>query len=375
MSLKSIFCQDKAIDALQRALAAGRMPHAYIFAGPDGVGKFKTACEWAKLLLCKSELKQNGFADSCGSCDSCRLFDAGSHPDFNFVYKELLEFTRDGKYRKTPLDLPIDVVREFVIEKVSSRPALSQRRVFVIAEAEKLNASSQNALLKVLEEPPDYCLIILVCTRTEKLLPTTKSRCRIIRFGLVDEQVIVAKVKQMGIDQNQARYWARLSQGSLGQACQWARLQLAGAELYETGSQLLDRLVDYRYTQVLSVAEWLRGRISKLSGVWAELDEGTSKKDINRRAQKTAVYIVISALRDVMKLGLCAATKDIINFDRQGQIRKLADRFNPEQSSERISDCYRTLRRIESNVSDRLAFEQLLFKLAPCDIINLEKQQ
>ena len=109
-------------------------------------------------------------------------YDAGSHPDFNHVYKELLEFTEEGKDKKTPISFPIDVVREFVIAKASSKPTLSERKIFVVSEGEKLQDAAQNCLLKTLEEPPAYCFIILLCSRLDKLLPTIKSRCQIIRF-------------------------------------------------------------------------------------------------------------------------------------------------------------------------------------------------
>jgi len=122
MSFSEIFCQDGAINVLQRAFAAGRWAHAYIFAGPEGVGKFRTAREWAKLLGCREPVTEDGLAESCGSCDSCRLFEADSSPDFHHIYKELLEFTENNKDKKTPLDLPIDVIREFLIAKVSARP-------------------------------------------------------------------------------------------------------------------------------------------------------------------------------------------------------------------------------------------------------------
>ncbi|HDZ68794.1 MAG TPA: hypothetical protein ENH43_00020, partial [Phycisphaerales bacterium] len=281
MSLKDIFCQDRAISILQRAFAANKLAHAYIFAGPEGVGKFKTAREWAKMLLCENKIvnreswvvnpplgvlalpqvrrttnheprttnheprttnheprttnhesrttnhepritnhesRTTNFADSCGSCQSCRLLEAGSHPDFNPVYKELRQFTKDGKEKKTPLDLPVDVIREFLIAKVPNRPTLSERKVFVVSEAEKLNASSQNCLWKVLEEAPEYCSIILLCTRLEKLWPTTKSRCQTIRFSTLDEERIIEKLKEMGIEETPAHYFARLAQGSLGRA-------------------------------------------------------------------------------------------------------------------------------------------------------------
>jgi DNA polymerase-3 subunit delta' len=366
MSLKNIFCQDKAIAILQKALAAGRVPHAYIFAGPEGVGKFAAAREWARLLLCESPTIENDFADSCGLCRSCQLFDAGSHPDFNHVYKELLEFTRDNKGKKTPVDLPIDVIREFLIEKVSTRPTLSKRKVFVVTEAERLNPSSQNALLKSLEEPPEYCCIIMLCTRMEKLLPTTKSRCQIIRFGPVAEDRIIEKLREMGADEQPARYFARLSQGSLGQACRWAELELADGNLYQMKKQLLNSLVKYEYAGALDLAQWLLGESKKIATFRADLDETTSRKDINRRSQTTIVQIIISALHDAMKLNATPA-KDLINFDQKEQMQKLAGRFNPEQAAQKIADCYRTLHWIESSVNEKLIFDQLLLNLAASD--------
>ena len=370
MSLKEIFCQDKAISILQSAFATGKLAHAYIFAGPEGVGKFKTAREWAKMLLCEDPVLENEFADSCGSCQSCRLFEAGSHPDFGMVYKELLEFTKDNKGKKTPVDLPIDVIREFLIGKVSRRPTMSERKVFIVSEAEKLNAASQNSLLKVLEEPPEYCCIILLCTRLEKLLPTTKSRCQIIRFTSIAEDRIIEKLKEMGVKQKHAQYWANLAQGSLGLACQWAKLELADTNLYETKKELVSSLSTYEFADALNLAQWLSDESKKIAAAWTNLDEATSKTDINRKAQKTLVQIIISALHDAMKLDL-AGTKRVINFDQKEQIKNLAKRFDPEQSAEKIADSYKTLRWIDASVNEKLIFEQLLLNLATFDRIKV----
>jgi DNA polymerase-3 subunit delta' len=372
MSLKEIFCQDKAISILQRAFAAGKSPHAYIFAGPEGVGRFKTAREWARMLLCENPVVENGFTDSCGSCESCREFEVGSHADFHHIYKELVEFTKDGKGRKTPVEFPIDVVREFVIDKVSNRPTLSQRKVFILSEGEKLNTESQNALLKVLEEPPGYCTIILLCTRMEKLLPTIKSRCQIVRFGPIAEERIIERLKETGINRKQAQYWARLAEGSLGQACQWVELELADANLYETKKELISSLSSYRYAETQELSGWLLSVSKRIAAAWFDLDKTTSKTDINRRAQKTLVQIVISALHDAMILNL-AGPEGIVNFDQAEQIRTLSQRFDPERSAGKIADCYKSLRWIESNVNEKLIFEQLLLNLADSDIMRVQR--
>jgi DNA polymerase-3 subunit delta' len=370
MSLKEIFCQDKAISILQRGFAADKMPHGYIFAGTEGVGKFKTAREWAKLLLCKNPVAENDFADSCGSCQSCQMFEAGAHPDFSHIYKELLEFTKDNKDKKTPVDLAIDVIREFLIDKVSTRPALSQKKVYIISESERLNVSSQNAMLKVLEEPPGYCTIILLCTRMEKLLPTTKSRCRTIRFSPIDPERIIDKLKAMGLDREKARYFARLAQGSLGQACRWAQLELAGANLYQIKKEILVTLATYKLADCLEKSEWLLDEAKSIADAWAELDQATSKTDINRRAQKILIRIIISALHDAMKMNVAGA-RDFINSDQTEQIKSIAGRFEAEQSAEKISDACRTMQWIDASVNEKLIFEQLLLNLVVSDIVKV----
>lgn len=372
MSFKDVFCQDKAVSLLQRAFCAGRVPHAYIFAGPDGVGKFKTALEWGRLLLCKDPLVKNGVetADSCGTCQSCRAVEANSHPDFNLVYKELVEFVRDPKGRKTPVDLPIDVIREFLVEKVSVRPTLSQRKVYIVSEAEKLNTASQNSLLKVLEEPPGYCCIILLCTRLDRLLPTTRSRCQIVRFGPVDEERIFERLSQMGLGRNPAVYFSRLSQGSLGLACRWAELELADAGLYSVKTNLLDAVAELKFENVPDVAAGFLDKSKAIAEAWSELDKDTSKKDIDRIASKSLVGMVIAALHDAMKLDV-KPENEAVNFDQKKRIEELAGRFAAEELAEKISGCYEILRWIEAGVNEKLVFEQLLFNLAESDRMSV----
>ncbi len=366
MSFNEIFCQDRAIDVLQRAFAAGKWAHAYIFAGIEGVGKYKTALEWARLLCCGEPITKDGLAEGCGSCDSCRLFNAGANPDFHHIYKELLEFTKGNETKKSPRDLSINVIREFLIDKASARPTVSQRKVFVVSESEKLNANSQNALLKVLEEPPEYCCIVLLCTRMEKLLPTIKSRCQTIRFGPIYQSRIIEKLNGLGLEPDRSRYFAHLAEGSLGAACQWAELELADGDLFEAGRRILAGLAALETADALNMAEKLVVDTKRVAGVWAGIDKNTSKTDISRRATATLLRMIILNLHDVMMLEV-GAEGETAGRDKTGLIEKLARRHDAEWAAEMIAECYRMLHWIESNVNEKLIFERLLLRMADSD--------
>ena len=364
MSFREIFCQDKPIALLAQAFAGDRVAHAVIFAGMEGVGKFTTASEWARLLLCHEPRAPAGQGpyESCGRCASCCAWEGGTHPDFHHVYKELRQFTADGKGKPAPVDLPIDVIREFLIERVASRPTLSARKIFVVDEAEKLNTSSQNALLKVLEEPPGYCCIILLCTRLEKLLPTIKSRTQVVRFGPIDEARVVDHLRRKGLEDSKALFFARLAQGSLGLADQWGALEAAEGRLYDTKRRIVAGMASLKLVDTLDFAGQLLEDAKALSESWADLGGLTSRADLNRRSQKTIVRILVSSLDDVMKLPL-GLDRRPVNADQWDCIEALAGRIGPEQAATRIADGYESMQWIESGVNDRLNLERLLLKI------------
>jgi len=368
MSLSSVFCQDKAVGILQRAFAADKLPHAYLFVGPEGVGKFKTAKEWARMLLCNNKKEQQTpkgiFYDSCGTCRSCEVFAGGAHPDFNHIYKELIEYTKNGR-GKTPVDLPIDVIREFVIEKVAGRPQMSNATVYVVQEAERLNQASQNALLKVLEEPPKHCFIILICNRIEKMLPTTRSRCQIIRFGPVDAEQIVKQLGQIKVEPKEAQYWAAFSEGSLGTALAWAKLDPKGKSCYAIKTELVSRFADYPLTDALDFAEWLGQMAKKISDAWVDKLPNVSKKDINRRTQTGLIRMIIAALDDAMKM--CIGNDAVfVNSDQMNEIAKIAEKSDAEDLAAKIAGVYVNLEWVQRSVNERLIFEELLLKYAGC---------
>ena len=376
MMLSEIFCQDKAVNTLTRAFETGRIPHAYIFEGIDGIGKYTTALAWSKLLLCKSPIKndapsspQRGFAaTSCGKCPSCLAFEVDSHPDFHHIYKELLKLNSDANKRKRQaLDLPVDVIRDFLVDKVQLKPSLSESKIFIVSEAEKLNTESQNLLLKTLEEPPNKSFIILLCTKLDNLLPTTKSRCQIVHFGPLDEEKIIEYLTEKDVNKQEAKFWARLTGGSIGQADLFSKL---APSFYGIKKELLDRFSKFQSADAVDFAQWLNSASSAPSESWQKLKGDTSKSDLTRQAKRAIVSILISAFTDAMKISFAGAEK-MTNFDQPQQIKRLAERFGPEACAGIIELCYETVRFIDASVNEKLVFEHLLLNCADYDIIKI----
>ena len=154
----SIIGHRRVIDYLQESIRAGRVSHAYILDGPEGIGKMLTARVFAATLLCRE-----GGEEPCGSCISCMQMEGGNQPDVSYVTHEKTVIT-------------VGDIREQLCNVVPVKPMVGPYRIFIVDEAEKMNEEAQNALLKTLEEPPSYAVIILLTTTANELLPTIRSR-------------------------------------------------------------------------------------------------------------------------------------------------------------------------------------------------------
>jgi len=199
---------------LRSTWGAGRLPHALVFAGPVGVGKATTARALAALFLCE---KPRGDAEPCGTCASCRAMAADVHPDFHVVYRQLIRLEKDSVAR----DLSIDVIRRHLLGPANLKPAHGHGKVFVVEEADLMSPQAQNALLKTLEEPAPDTLVILVTDQPDCLLPTIRSRCQLVRFGLLDAKTVQKELARRGVDTSAAADAAAFTEGSLGVALRW----------------------------------------------------------------------------------------------------------------------------------------------------------
>lgn len=239
MFFRDIHHQDRALSILRRALGSGRTHHAYLFDGPDGVGKERTARALSARLLCRGDEAAEGAAlpglptpeggmDACGACASCRLFASGNHPDLHVIERSLHRAHPDARIRaQRGIEIGIDLVRHFLIDHAAASPTLGRRRVFVIREAERMNVEAQNALLKTLEEPPGRSCMVLVTSSAGRLLPTIRSRCQLVPFGLLPPTFVREQLRHAArIDDAAATALAGLAQGRLGAALHWHRIGL-----------------------------------------------------------------------------------------------------------------------------------------------------
>jgi DNA polymerase-3 subunit delta' len=236
MAFEIIINQERPKDILHKAIVHQRIPHAYLFSGPEGVGKEALAIELAKAVFCRS-----GADRPCGSCSSCRRVGNFSHPDFIFIFpmpkgtspdeeREILQSMSAEPYlRRKPWAAPgisIDRIRE--VRHVSVLKPLEGFRVVVIADCDGMTTEAANALLKILEEPPDHMHLVLTTARPNALLPTIVSRCQEVRFGLLSDRAIEnALMQRKGVSGELARLLARIAQGSYRRALEALQEDLA----------------------------------------------------------------------------------------------------------------------------------------------------
>ncbi len=195
-------------ERLGRAAVGDRVGSAYLFLGPDGVGRRLVATAWAALLNCEEPAHEYPFA--CGRCRPCRLIGAGQYPDVVLVQ------AAEGK------DLKIEAIRT-LLKEAHYRPYEGRKRVFIVDNADHMTAGAANALLKTLEEPAETLVMVLIAESEGMVLPTIRSRCQLVRFGTLPTDAIVERLRGEGVSDEEAVRHALEASGSLGGALKSVR--------------------------------------------------------------------------------------------------------------------------------------------------------
>ncbi|MBN1436397.1 MAG: hypothetical protein JW936_04930 [Sedimentisphaerales bacterium] len=363
MSLTDCLYQTNALARLERAARAGRIPHSMIFHGPQGVGKSTVARQWAKLMCCAQPITRDWpkdqdphnsdlaeIHDCCDQCSDCHLADTGAHPDIHIVNRESAQYAK--QQRKTQLiNLPIDVIREFVIEPSTLRPTRGRARVFIVEEAETMNRASQNALLKTLEEPPPNTFIILITDKVDMFLPTIRSRCQLVRFNTLPYDFVAQKLQQHNCPADQAQYWARFCQGQLGPA-----LALAQSDIYAVKCQFVEKLTQLDLPTLLLTAQWIIDTAKKHGEALLKTNPLATTGQTTRIAQAFFLQVAAETFRAVLRLHTGQA--DLL--DQPQLIQCLTQKFSPKAAAAAIDATAHAQRLIDANVNATLIFESLM---------------
>ncbi len=238
LELKEILGHEPIKEHFFNAVLTGNISHAYILSGEEGMGKKSLANAFALALLC-----EKGQADPCRQCHACKQVLSGNHPDLIYVTHE------------KPASIGVDDVRHQINDTIQVKPYSSAHKIYIVDEAEKMTVQAQNALLKTIEEPPAYAVILLLTTNAESFLPTILSRCVQLKLKpLQDAQVKDYLMSRMGVEEPQADIFTAFARGNLGKA-----IHLADSEEFRRlYGELLDLLKNLKKSDISELLERIR---------------------------------------------------------------------------------------------------------------------
>jgi DNA polymerase-3 subunit delta' len=334
MPFAEIIGQDRAVDALRAAVRRGALHHAYLFAGPEGVGKGMVARLLAQAANC-----ERGDGDACGACPSCRKIARGVHPDVLVVERER-DMARAGRWEpkggRTPSrDIVVDQVRELVDRRLSLRRFEGRRRFVLIDPADAMNPQAQNAILKTLEEPPPDTTLVLVSSSADGLLPTVRSRCLRLPFAPLPDAFLVERLAAAGRSPEVARLAATLAAGSLGKAL-----------------GLDDEAMGGRREAVLEAA----ALVADDARPWIAF---AARHGAKRERAREVCELLLVWLRDVLVRATAGEGAPLALADLE-EATVAAARIGPEAALRRIESVRRAIAALRHNAAGPLALENML---------------
>lgn len=325
MDFKKIVGHEDIIGHFKASIEMDKVSHAYIISGEADSGKKMLAKAFATTLQC-----EKGGSEPCGVCQSCIQADSGNHPDIITVTHE------------KPNIISVDEIREQVIDSICIKPYKSKYKIYIIPDAQLMNAQAQNALLKTVEEPPEYGVLMLLTSNIDKLLPTVQSRCVVLNTKPVRERDMLNYLKnEMGLAEEKAYFCLDFAQGNLGKA-----IKLAGNDEYA-------RIV----ASVVSVLK----NIQEL-----DVDDLTKAvSDIEQFKLSINDYMDLMMMwyRDALMLKVTGNVDRVLFKNEYASLKKQAGMLSYRAIGDKIDAIERAKKRLDVNANFDVTMELLLLTL------------
>jgi len=320
MAFRDIIGQERAVKFLRAVISEGKPCGSYIFIGPKGVGKRTTAMEFARALNCEKK-----GAEACGECASCNKINSLNHPDVFIIQAE-----------KGSAFIKIDKIRD-IIYQAGLKPYEAGKKIFIIVNAEHMNEESQNALLKILEEPRENQVFILTTSRVSGILPTALSRCKAVKFNLLGQaQIQKLLMEKRGFEEAESVLFSHMALGSPGRAMSFKD---------SDGIRERDKMLNDFFFRKRAI---FREEVCD-EKKYADL-EGSLK-------------MLLSWYRDLL-VSKFTDDKDLfLNVDRIEEIFSYSARFSADKLGKDISSVMKTMNYLRRNVNPKTALFNMALEL------------
>ena len=323
-----------AVDVLRRSIERGQVGHAYLFAGPEGVGRRTLARTFARALVCQADAQLR----PCGVCSACRRAERDIHPDILTVSLEQQSANESRDSKNTRIS--IGTIRE-LRSNLSLRPLEADWRVAILEDVDLFSLSAYDALLKTLEEPPPFVVLLLIATELDTVPETIRSRCRPMTLEPLSRADVAAALAGRGVDPDLATMVAGITRGHIGQAI----------ELAADASALAARR-----TSIDAGIEMIENPLQAIGSV-------RRMADGYRRGQRSRIEAELDTLlgiwRDLLLLGAGCA-EQVVNVDVIDRLQPLAIAWTLDQIRTGVTATHQALFDLSINIQPRLALDRMV---------------
>ena len=316
-------CQERIINYLKKIRSTKSISHAYIIQDEFSENAKTIAYAFAMSLHC-----QKGGVEACYNCHACKQILKNNHPDLIYV---------EAQNQKS---ISVGDIREKVNDTVEIKPYSSLYKVYIIDKADSMTVQAQNALLKTMEEPPEYAVIILIAQSLDRFLPTIKSRCIKLHISLISNRVILEKLRSLGIDSELSKSLASFSRGNLAKALTFSREE--NINIYKENINILTNISSSNSIELYDYAELINTRENKMD----------------------FMDFCLLWYRDILLLSVNKNAENLVFKSEYRTLRKLTSVYSFSDLENIIDSINHAIEELSSNVNSKYVIKLMLMQCA-----------